>query len=402
MIERPASKDMSFSPRRTSPRRTHLLAIVMRVALLSIAAVFFMGGCFSPTFDEEVTLASLTKPKLKYLHTVSTSRISLPTSQMFYLPVPAATMGGFLGVRIDGYPKLYYLKSNSLKGPIEGGDPIPTLPGLEYVNGLVFGNFTSSPLLTLYFPSLSNLSGSVSDLLLFSYDVNAASLQGPVTEKKALSDLVFTLYFSTNVPGVPVSDLYLLGLQLRASSSAAEIYLDTFVLQKSNKRCYELSFRMDSSVTVQFDKNLILDRTGNRTYFEFSPSPFSDSKMVRYFYSPDSKKSYAQVYEDGNYRTYYWDEAGVLKEMSLEGRIATVLSSNDILCVKEKYGLVYSPEGRRRFKFALGSLSVIYELIVNGVPTLFFVESIDQRDEGGQLFYETYTLPTAELSKLEE
>jgi len=362
-----------------------------------------MGGCFSPTFDEEVTLASLTKPKLKYLHTVSTSRISLPTSQMFFLPVPAATMGGFLGVRIEGYPKLYYLKSNSLKGPLEGGDPIPALPGLEYVYGLVFGNYTSLPLLALYFPSLSNSSGSVSDLLLFSYDVNAASLQGPLAHRNALTDLVFTLYFSTNVPGVPVSDLYLLGLQLRASSSAAEIYLDTFVLQKSNKRCYELSYRMDSSGTVQFDKNLILDRTGDRTYFKLtSPSPFSDSTVGRYFYSPDSKKSYAQIYQDGNYRTYYWDAAGVLKEMSLEGRIATVLSSNDILCVKEKYGLVYSPEGRRRFKFALGSLSVIYELIVNGVPTLFFVEPIDQRDEGGQLFYETYTLPTAELSKLEE
>ena len=388
---------------RLVPGQGHFLALVMRMAFLAQTAVLFLAGCFSPTFNEEVTLASLTKPKLTYLHSVSTSRIPLPTSQIFFLPVPAANMGGFLGVRIDGYPKLYYLKSNSLKGPIEGGNTIPTLPGLEYVYGLVFGNFTSAPLLLLYFPSLSNSSGSVSDLLLFSYDVNAASLQGPVAEKKALFDLVFTLYFSTNVPGVPVSDLYLLGLQLRASSSAAEIYIDTFVLQKSNKRCYELSFRMDSSGTVQFDKNLVLDRTGDRTYLELtSSSPFSDSTTGRYFYSPDSKKSYAQIYQDGKYRTYYWNEAGVLKEIFLAGRIAMVLSSADILCVKEKYGLVYSPEGKRRFEFALGSLSVIYELFVNGVPTLFVVEPIDQREEEGQLFYETYTLPTAELSKLEE
>ena len=387
-------------------RKTHLLALVMRVAFLSLAALsaaLSVMGCFSPSFDEEVTLASLTKPKLTYLHSVSTSRISLPTNQVFYLPVPSATMGGFLGVRINGYPKLYYLKSNSLKGPIEGENTIPTLPGMEYAYGLVFGNFTSLPLLALYFPSLSNSSGGGSDLLLFSYDVNAASLQGPIAEKKALSDLVFTLYFSTNVPGVPVSDLYLLGLQLRASSSGAEIYIDTFVLQKSNKRCYELSFRMDSSGTVQFDKNLILDRTVDRTYLKFTPpSPFSHSTVGRYFYSPDSKKSYAQIYQDGKYRTYFWDEAGILDEISLEGRIAMAPSSNDILCVKEKYGLVYSPEGKRRFEFGLGSLSVIYELFVNGVPTIFFVESIDQRDEGGQLFYETYTLPTAELSKLEE
>ena len=396
MIERHASKDMSFSP-----RRAHLLAFVLGVAFLMLALC--LGGCFSPSFNEEVSLASLTKPKLTYLHSASTSRISLSTSQMYYFPVPGAYMGGFLGVNIEGYPALYYLKGSSLKGPIEGETSISVLSGLEYVYGLVFGNFTSSPLLVLYFPSLSNTSGGEKDLQLFSYDVNASSLQGPIILKKVLSDIAFPLYFSANIPGSTVSDLYLLGLQLRASPSATELYIDTFILQKSTNRCYELSFRMDSSGTVLFDKNIVLDRTGDRTYLEFTrTAPFSDSTVVRYFYSPDNKKGYAQIHQDGKYQNYCWDDKGDLTELSLEGQIAAVLSSGDILSVKETYGLVYSPEGTRRFKFALGSFSLIYELIVNGIPTLFFVEPVDQRPSDGQLFYETYTLPTADLAKLEE
>ena len=373
-----------------------MTAILVQVALT-------LAGCFAPTFNEGVSLANLSKPTLTYLHSVSTSRISVPTNQMYYYPVPASKMGGFLGVRIEDFPKLYYLKSSSLKGPIEGGDTIPTLPGLEFVYGLVFGNYATMPMLILHFPSLADPDLGATDLLLFSYDVTSSSLQGPSVTKKSLSDLAVSLYFSITDPSITVNDLHLLGLQLRASMTETEVYIDTFILQKSANRYYELSFRMNTAGTVVFDSNLVTSRNSSYTYLQFTnPSPFSDSIVGRYLFCPTSKNSYMQVYQLGTYRTFFWSEEGILQEIPLKGKVCSVLSSGELLCETNNYGMVYSPEGRFLFKFGLGSLFMPYELYPSGTPTLMFVEPIDQRDEGGQLFYETYTLPTADLSKLEE
>lgn len=381
--------------------KTPFLKALLGFAFL-VQAALTLDGCFSPTFNEEVALASLSKPKLTYLHSVSSSRISIPISEMYYYPVPASNMGGFIGVQIEDYPKLYYLRGSSLKGPIEGNEKIDTLPGLDFVYGMVFGNYTSSPLLLLHFPALTDSSSGGSDLLVFSYDVTSSSLQGPSPMKHTLSDLSIPLYFSGVDPSITADDLHLLGLQLRASSAGTVVYIDTFILQKSTNRYYELSFRMDSAGAVVFDSNLIFARNPSSTYLEFQESPFSGSTVGRYFYSSISKKSYAQIYQEGSYRTFSWDEKGVLQELTLKGRISSVLSTGDLFCVSGRYGILYSAEGKRVFQFGLGTLSMVYELFPNGTPTLFFVEPVDQRDEGGQLFYETYTLPTADLSKLEE
>ncbi len=385
---------------RSTPLQTLLRAVFL------IEVVITLAGCFSPIFNEEVSLASLSKPRMTPLHSVSTNKVSFPLSQLYYFPVPAGNMGGFLGVSIEGFPKLYYLKGSSLKGPIEGSERISTLPGLEYLYGLVFGNYTNFPLLVLHFPSLSSPSSGGSDLMLFSYDASTSTLQGPTVTKKTLSDLAVPLYFNgVDHPSIPVNELYLLGLQLRGSISATDVYIDTFILHTSTKRCYELSFRMDTAGSVFFDSNLIKSRNSSRTYFtlKLGNSPiFSDSTVGRYFYSPLSKKSYAQIYQNGSYRTFSWGEEGILQELSLQGRIASVLSSGELFCVEGGYGNVYSMEGKFQFKAALGTLSFMYELYQNGGATLLFMEPVDQRDEGGQLFYETYTLPTVDLSKLKE
>ncbi|MCX7788071.1 MAG: hypothetical protein N2442_10285 [Spirochaetes bacterium] len=379
-----------------------LLPIDIRMLVVFVQVTLSLVACFSPTFNEEVSLASLSKPKLNYLHAVSTNRISLPTTHISYFPVPAGSMGGFLGVTIKDYPKLYYLKGSSLKGPIEGGEPIPTIPGLESFYGFVLGNYTGQPLIVIYFPYLSNPSIGGSDLLVFSYDVASSSLQGPTIMKKILSDLAVSLYFSITDPSITANDLYLLGLQLRASILPTEVYIDTFILQKSTNRYYELSFRMDTSGTVSFNLNLVANRSSGITYLEFNSSPFSETTVGRYFYSPASKKSYAQVYQQGRYWTFYWDEERTLREIPLQGKVSTILSSGDLLCEDGRYGMLYSSDGRFQYKFGLGTLSIPYELYLNGTPTIVFTEVIDQRAEGGQLFYETYTLPTDDLSKLKE
>ncbi|GAB4222718.1 MAG: hypothetical protein Kow009_14590 [Spirochaetales bacterium] len=367
-----------------------------------LSASLILGGCFSPAFDEGVALASLSKPDLTFLHSVSTSRLTVPENHMHYFPNPSNVGGGFLLVEIEEFPKLYFLQNSSLKGPIEGEGTISTLQGLEFANGMVFADDPTVPKLILYFPSNSDPSTSETDILLFSYDSTADTLQGPITNQKFLSDMAVPLYFNGIDPTITAGDLHLLGLQLRASSTGSEVYMDAFILHTPSNRYYELSFRMDGSGSVVFDSNLVADRGISADYLEFSGTvPFLDSTVGRYSYSPVTKTSYFQLYQDGVYRTYSWDSEGEPRELDLTGRISSVLSSGDLVCVREGYGRVYQPGGETEFSFGLGTLSLIYELYPDGIPTLFFVESIDQREEGGHLFYETYTLPTADLSKME-
>ncbi|HOV39981.1 MAG TPA: hypothetical protein PLG79_14775, partial [Spirochaetales bacterium] len=323
---------------------------IIRVWILAITITITITGCFYPTFDEDVSLAAGTKRKLEFLHSVST-QVEQKTYQ--YFPVPTSNPGGFLAGREQDYPLLYYLSAYGFKGPIESPSPVPTVEGLDLYSVYVFGYFSTNPCALFYFPGWGVSSG-IRDLMVFSYSTSTQELQEK-SSKMFLSDIAIPLYFLTAEPSATEDDLLVLGMQLRSAAAENEVQIDSLIFYKTEKRYYELSFRIDTNGTATFDSNIVLSRDG-QNYLSFEDPVFgvdtsldADPPRVRYFYSPFTQYSYANCLIGGTYCTFSWGQGTEPQNTQIKGKIVSVLSSGDILSEKGPYGYIYKPGGKLRF-----------------------------------------------------
>lgn len=125
-----------------------------------------------------------------------------------------------------------------------------------------------------------------------------------------------------------------------------------------------------------------------------------------YSYCPATDRSYLSWYDPARreYRNFWWDSTAVLHVMNhLERRIDRVLSNGWLFSRGENLGYLYDADGQPINQFALGGLSLAYEIYLGGVAHVVFTQDAwapSGRHEDPKLWFLVYTLPTSELADL--
>ncbi len=377
-------------------------------ALLALAGL--LAGCSMPPYNEELSLAQVTRSKLGqpldrigpiYTKLDDTGR----QTPFTFLPDRngSGSMGGGFLVATTTYGlRVWYLAYFSSYGGLSGSWAI----GLENASG-TSNNYLLQPTrsasgalnLVRYFPSTGYLSNE-----LIQIHATDPLIVSPGTSQP-LSGLLGAAY-------PPPPTMIAAGTSIYPMADPS-----TFDMQ------YFLAYGLETGTYVEFksqtnESSGVVSPTVMYSDFTLSPLP-PDLRNVFYGRADSIGLSYLSYWSasEGKYKSYSWSlptlgpppvDPPNLKLLSgVKGRIDAVLTSGQLLSFEDNGCTVYDSAGNKLFDFPLGGLKFCYERWdPSSVPPQFklyfsLAYWLYGRDEkADQLYVEVYAIPTANLSSL--
>ncbi len=373
-------------------------------ALLALAVL--LAGCAMPPYNEELSLAQVTRSKLGtpvnkigpvYAQLDDSSR----QTPFFFLPDrnDMGTMGGGFLVATASYGlRVWYLAYYSTNGGLSAS----WATSLENAGGTA-NSYLLQPLrsasggvlsLIRYLPSSSYLGNVLT--VLSSTD---PTIVNPTTP------LVLSGFLNTTPPPTVIA-------------AGSSIYpLDNILTYDMQ---YFLGYAVETGTYIEIECRTDLSagvtaRTTLSSDFTLSPLP-PDLRNVFYGHvmSGQSYLSYWSASE-GKYKSYSWTPTTLgpppmdptdLKLLSgIQGRIDAVLSNGHLLSFEGNQCTAYGPAGNKLYDFPLGGLKFCYERqAADGQYKLYFslaywLYGYDEKPD--KLYVEVYAIPTANLANLD-
>jgi hypothetical protein len=363
-----------------------------RAFAAAAAAALLAVSCWSPPFNEELSLSALAMGEMEKVYEFTSGFWMDPYSRpnMMFVPNPSPTaQGGVLAVGYEN-PMLTYLLPWS-----SGGSAGLSAPATATSDPVFFGYF-GDPAVNPRFPVV--LMGDLLNPNVELYIYNTA--------------MTVTTYYPLNLvenrTGLLAEDLYILGLHLYPHPDPTRMWVHILAshvdpVDPVQKRIYELAYIVDTAGTMTYAYNINSLRFG----LPEDPPPAIPADedfiplKVGYFHSPATRRSYINFKSGGEYRTTTWPASSEgAAEIPVREKILAVLATGEVLTRDGTYGVVYGPLGDRKYKFPLGELLFGYETVVGGRPTLFFSRMYRDENSGGNAAFAVYAIPTADLGRL--
>jgi hypothetical protein len=359
--------------------------------VLALAA--FLGGCALPPYNEDLSLAQVTRSKLgQPVNTIGPVYTKLDNNarqnQFYFLPDrnDPANAGGFLVATASYGLRVWYLADTS--GGLESSWSIDLDNASDTANNYLLQPIESS-IAGNYFLSLTRY---------LQNDLRVLYSTGPS----------FVGQYTTELPLASA-------LPLAVIVAGASIFPDNttgsdpqyFLGSGGPGEYYEFACHTSSS-------GFVFNSNSPSTGLDEIPD---DLTNAFYYHNPDLDKSYLSYwsYFARDYISYSWtwdtDNYSIppseFQQLAvILGRIDAVLTNGQLLSFDDRECTVYSPSGSRLLQFPMGSLKFCYE---QWDPAdlqfkLYFSLAYwlyGQEEKSDKLYVEVYAIPTAGLSKLD-
>ena len=377
--------------------------------LLALAAL--LAGCTLPPYNEELSLAQVTRSKLgQPVNKIGPVYAQLDDNarqtSFYFLPDrnDMGTMGGgFLVAMADYGLRAWYLAYYSTNGGLSASFAI----GLENATGTA-NSYLLQPL----------RSASGGALSLIRYLPSSSYLGNTLTVLNSSDPAIITpstpLVLSEKLTATPPPTVIAAGSSISPQDDAIGFDVQYFL-------GYAIDLGYETYVEVKFNTNASsgIDVATIATIssdFTLSPLP-PDLRNVFYGHADSTNLSYLSYWSaaEGKYKSYSWtptllapppaDPPDLKPLPGIRGRIDAVLSDGRLLSFDGGVCTVYGPAGFKLFDFPLGGLKFCYERqdSLDGQFKLYFSLAYWQygRDEKpDQLYVEVYAIPTANLRNL--
>jgi hypothetical protein len=358
--------------------------------LLALAA--FLAACSLPPYNEELSLAQVTRSKLGQ----PVNRIGPVYAQLddnarqtrfYFLPDrdDPADSGGFLVAEASYGLRLWYLADYSTG--LEASWSIDLANSSETTNNFLLQPVDSGIVDTNYF------------LILIRYQQDDLRLIQS-TGTASISQFTTELPLLSNLP----SATDVLGSSIFADSTSGSD-LQFFLAGQGSTYYSEYGAKTNTADGFTLISSSLPTDLG----------PVPDG-LTNAFYAHDPvlDRSYLSFRSGSSYSTYAWNwdheatgiAANSFQQLAgIKGRIDAVLTNGQLLSFADNSCTVYDPAGVKLYAFPLGSLKFCYERYdsLDSLYKVYFSLAYWQfgRDEKpDQLWVEVYAIPTANLREL--
>jgi hypothetical protein len=369
-----------------------LPALAAPLALLAaLALAASLAGCSMPPYNEELSLAQVTRSKLgQPVNKIGPVYIKLDDSatqnQYYFLPErdDPVNSGGFLVAEASYGLRVWYLADYSTG--LEASWSIDLANSSATTNNFLLQPVDSGAVDANYFLILTRY---LQDDLRLILSTGTASVNQSTTE----------LPLGSNLPGAT----NVLGSNIFPDSTSGSD-LQFFLAGQGSSYYFEYGAQTDTADGFTYNSSGLATDLG--------PVPDGLTNAF-YVHDPVLDRSYLSYWSGSSYVTYAWAwdheataiaASGFQQLTGVKGRIEAVLSNGQILAIDEGVCKVYGPVGNKLYKFPLGSLKFCYERYDSGTPTLYFSLAYWQygsEEKPDQLHVEVYAIPTANLANLD-
>lgn len=370
---------------------------VMTILSAAAASAVLLAACWSPPFDEDISLAVLAEGNMNRLYEF-TSGVWIPDNAGYrFLPhYDPVSPGGFLIAEdLAKYFMFFYAVPWSSSGPI--GTSLPDPGTVDPVNSLFYGA-PGSPRLAASI--IFDIGGILDyEFLVWNNAMGTVFMEDKFFDFPAVSGYLGTL-------AVPVAELTLTGLHFYPDPDASRIILHALIHWAAGDAFFELEFVTDEALPgVAFKSNINSVRSGGAVDRIALGGRFPLPGKAAYFHSPVSGRSYMNFRDPaGSWKTFTWTASAGTAGPSAIGvgeKIQAVLTTGEILTTDGGYGRAYNPGGGLKYRFPLGEMRFGYEIYLDNTPTLVFSRGRRDKYFGYSLGFDVFSLPTADLYRLE-
>ena len=371
-----------------------LPALAAPLALLAaLALAASLAGCSMPPYNEELSLAQVTRSKLgQPVNKIGPVYIKLDDSatqnQYYFLPErdDPVNSGGFLVAEASYGLRVWYLADYSTG--LEASWSIDLANSSATTNNFLLQPVDSGAVDANYFLILTRY---LQDDLRLILSTGTASVNQSTTEVPLTSRL----------PGA----MNILGSNIYPDSTAGSD-LQFFLGSQGTAAYCEYGCQTNTIDGVTYVSSGLVTDLGpvavslTDAFYAHDPNPARNRSYLSYR-SGSSYVSYA----------WTWDHlapgiaaSGFQQLTGIDGRIDAVLTNGQLLSFADNSCTVYGPAGNKLYKFPLGSLKFCYERYDSGTPTLYFSLAYWQygsEEKPDQLYVEVYAIPTANLASLD-
>lgn len=369
---------------------------VMTILSAAAASAVLFAACWSPPFDENVSQAVLAEGNMDKLHKFTSGVWVSDNAGYRFLPYyDPVSPGGFLIAEDPAkYYMFFYASPWSFSGPI--GTVLPDPGTVDPVNSLFYGT-PGSPRLA------ASIIFDIGGILDYQFLVLNNAMGTVFMEDNFFHFPEVSGYFVTL--GVPVAELTLTGLHFYPDPDPSRIILHALIHWAAGDAFFELEFVTDEALLgVAFKSNINSVRSGGAVDRIALGGRFPLPGKAAYFHSPVSGRSYMNFREGGSWKTYSWTaSAGTSgpSKIAVGEKILAVMTTGELMTTGGGYGRAYNPGGGLKYRFPLGEMQFGYEIYINNTPTLVFSRGYRNKYSGDALAFVSYSLPTAELYRLE-